>query len=272
LVAGTREVAVPADRRRMAALTHAAAAELTAFGARIQALFGAPMDIEWAIAGGQSFILQARPITALPEPPVVLDWALPRPAGRYARSSVIELLPDPLSPLFRTLALPAWSRGMNRLMHTFPFGDILPDPSLVSINDYAYYDYGMTAGQSLRMLWGFLAGGRSLARLLGTAATRWSEDARPHYAALATEWAHAGRRARRRRSGRRVLPDDPERHPAGGLHERGRIHRDVCALRAAQRRPAGVDLHAGFRERTHPRRAVTLGSRAVGPHPARPGR
>ncbi|MCX2949251.1 PEP/pyruvate-binding domain-containing protein [Lentzea sp. NEAU-D7] len=40
-------------------------ASLVALGARIEALYGTPMDIEWALAGGGFQILQARPITSL---------------------------------------------------------------------------------------------------------------------------------------------------------------------------------------------------------------
>lgn len=40
-------------------------ASLLALGTRIEALFGMPMDVEWALAGGEFQILQARPITSL---------------------------------------------------------------------------------------------------------------------------------------------------------------------------------------------------------------
>lgn len=36
------------------------------FGLAIEQVFGVPQDVEWAIAGGQLWILQSRPITALP--------------------------------------------------------------------------------------------------------------------------------------------------------------------------------------------------------------
>ncbi len=38
---------------------------LAALGARIEALYGTPMDVEWALAGDRFWILQARPITSL---------------------------------------------------------------------------------------------------------------------------------------------------------------------------------------------------------------
>lgn len=43
--------------------------DLAKLGERIAAHFGSPQDIEWAWANGELFILQSRPITALPAPP-----------------------------------------------------------------------------------------------------------------------------------------------------------------------------------------------------------
>ena len=45
----------------------AQAAELARIGVQIEELYGQPMDIEWALHDGHIFIVQARPITALPE-------------------------------------------------------------------------------------------------------------------------------------------------------------------------------------------------------------
>ena len=47
-------------------------AELVAVAARIEAHFGRPQDIEWAYAAGTLWIVQARPMTALPPPPLRL--------------------------------------------------------------------------------------------------------------------------------------------------------------------------------------------------------
>src|SRR5205085_10313507 len=99
-------------------------AELVRLGLRIEELYGQPMDIEWALRGGQVFVVQARPITALPEPPpaapalVAEQWPLPNPSAKYYRASVVELLPDPVSPLFATLALPAWNAALRELMQS----------------------------------------------------------------------------------------------------------------------------------------------------------
>jgi len=79
------------------ALPDQALRELAHLGAGIQRLFGRPQDVEWAWAGGELFILQARPITALPEP-------APRPSRpvRMMASLVAELLPTRPYPLETT--------------------------------------------------------------------------------------------------------------------------------------------------------------------------
>ncbi len=184
---GTRDVPVPAEKRKAAALKSAQAAELARKGARIERLFGLPMDIEWALAEGRLFILQARPITALPEPPASLDWTLPNPRGRYARSSVIELLPDPLSPLFATLAVPAWNVAHQELAATLGLGRMMPEQFLVTINDYAYYD---TSGfEAWQMIWALPRVAWRGFRWMGRAQTRWADVARPQYAAVVSAWA-----------------------------------------------------------------------------------
>ena len=108
---------MPVDRRTQAVLSPAQAAELARIGVQIEDFYGQPMDIEWALHDGHVSVVQARPITALPEPATgsqvtrAAEWKLPNPKGLYYRTSVIELLPDPLSPLFATLGLPAWARA-----------------------------------------------------------------------------------------------------------------------------------------------------------------
>jgi pyruvate,water dikinase len=72
---------VPEDQQTLPTLDDATAATLADLGHRIAALFGRPQDIEWAIADGKVWILQARPITAVlpplpPEAPAAGDASL----------------------------------------------------------------------------------------------------------------------------------------------------------------------------------------------------
>ncbi len=65
---GTIERATPENLRRAPVLSDARAAELARLGAQIEQLYATPMDIEWTLAEDRFAIVQARPITALPEP------------------------------------------------------------------------------------------------------------------------------------------------------------------------------------------------------------
>ena len=75
---GTEEQPVPEALRRAPVLDDRTAAELMRLGVQIEELYGMPMDIEWALADGALSIVQARPITALP------DAQPARTAGRVA--------------------------------------------------------------------------------------------------------------------------------------------------------------------------------------------
>jgi pyruvate,water dikinase len=54
-------------------LTDDRLAELAGHARTIAAHFGRPQDIEWSVSGGRAYIVQARPMTALPPPSVPLN-------------------------------------------------------------------------------------------------------------------------------------------------------------------------------------------------------
>jgi pyruvate,water dikinase len=64
---GVSHVPVPAELRAIPCLPDDWLRRIGEFGLTIEQAFGAPQDIEWAIAGGQVWILQSRPVTALPD-------------------------------------------------------------------------------------------------------------------------------------------------------------------------------------------------------------
>ena len=65
---GTEEAPVPEAQRHARCLSPAEAAAIALEGVRLARAFGAPQDIEWTLDGDTLYLLQARPITALPEP------------------------------------------------------------------------------------------------------------------------------------------------------------------------------------------------------------
>ena len=190
---GTREEPVPAVKRKQAVLSPAQAAELARIGARIETLYGRPMDIEWAMHADRIFIVQARPITALPEPaagphiPAADTWKLPRPEGHYMRTSVMELLPDPLSPLFATLGLPAWASAMGTLADDLGMTGVFSNNTLTTINGYGYYDFGFTPAQYAQFILRMPRIVGATTRLLRNPRTRWQE-ARASYAEIVSRW------------------------------------------------------------------------------------
>jgi len=189
---GTAEQKVAEARRRAPVLDDAAAAELVGYGTRIAERFGAPQDIEWARAGGRFLLLQSRPITALPEPAadVPTEWPVPYPQGLYFRASIVEQMPDPLSPLFADLIDGSVSRSISALMN-----DALGDHSLregdvrfPTINGYAYYYYRtwpmlrMTARTVPAM--GALFSGKAHMGVVG-----WRDYSHPRYERIIKDWS-----------------------------------------------------------------------------------
>jgi rifampicin phosphotransferase len=188
---GTREEPVPAARRHQPVLDDRAAATLAGYGTQLEAHFGVPQDVEWARAAGEFFIVQSRPVTALPEPTADTpdDWAVPYPKGLYFRASIVEQLPDPLSPLFADLIDGSVTRSLKALLEQAFGRNILRenDLGLPTINGYAYYYY-RTSGM-WRIMGKTLGAVRALIR--GEAhmgITGWREYSHPRYERVLADW------------------------------------------------------------------------------------
>jgi pyruvate,water dikinase len=70
---GAVRAAVPDERRRAACLDRGALDALVETAKRVEGYFGAPQDIEWAIARGGElpsslYVLQSRPVTTVRKP------------------------------------------------------------------------------------------------------------------------------------------------------------------------------------------------------------
>jgi len=61
----TVEEAVPDDRRETRVLSGAELDDLVAVGERVESHYGEPQDVEWAMRGGELYMLQSRPITTI---------------------------------------------------------------------------------------------------------------------------------------------------------------------------------------------------------------
>ena len=192
---GTAEREVPADRRREPVLDDAAAVGLARLGARVQDCFGAPQDIEWVRRDGAFLLVQSRAITVLPPPEAdpPTDWSVPDPTAFYARASIVEQLPDPLTPLFADLVRTSVSRSLQALFRELVGDDVVreEDVDLPTINGYAYYRYSR-AGMARLMLHSGGAFRMLLTRGQGGTEHRWRTSAHPRY--VATVRGAAGQR------------------------------------------------------------------------------
>ncbi|ADU10187.1 pyruvate phosphate dikinase PEP/pyruvate-binding protein [Micromonospora sp. L5] len=106
---GTRETPVDPARQAQPALTDAQAVRLAALGRRIEARFGCPQDIEWALTGDDIHILQSRPITTLFPVPAAAD-------GRfhvYLSVGHQQMMTDAMKPL----GLSMWRQTAMAPMH-----------------------------------------------------------------------------------------------------------------------------------------------------------
>src|SRR4051812_40835953 len=109
-------------------LSDEAVVELARLGRAVAAHFGRPQDIEWARAAGQVWLVQARPMTALPPPPLRL--------GRFRRRLGRQLLdyftdrPYPLD--VSAWILPGIGRLVTRMLVEIPglrveMSEVLPE-------------------------------------------------------------------------------------------------------------------------------------------------
>lgn len=184
---GTEERPVPEKIRRKPTLTDRQAAELVKLGSKVERMYGSPMDIEWAIRGGKIHLLQARPVTALPhqEGPSQA-WELPDPKGQYMRGSIVELLPNPLSPLFTTMGIRFFIEG-NRTMAKDLFGSesVIPENYLLGIGGFAYMKVSYTPAEWWAMLRYMVP---SMPRMMREGVPYWRNVGLPRYQEAIARW------------------------------------------------------------------------------------
>lgn len=167
---------------------------LAALGRRVARHFDGPQDIEWAIAGGRIQLLQARPVTAVAESrgEIPRQWHVPRTDALYFRASIIEQLPDPLTPLFADMAPPAVVGGLTGLLRSIMptvRADWQPEGiDFVTINGYAYYEYSIRAFWELTKLtpkvFPYLMGDER-----NHLVDRWRDEDLPRYRAVVGRWS-----------------------------------------------------------------------------------
>jgi pyruvate,water dikinase len=104
------ETLAPEEQERQA-LPDDRILELAGLGLRIEEHYGREQDIEWCLAGGKFFIVQARPITSLYPAPRATDGRL----HFYASFGHVQMMTEAMKPL-----------GISTLRTFVPLGDRSP--------------------------------------------------------------------------------------------------------------------------------------------------
>jgi pyruvate,water dikinase len=161
---GVSEQPVPDPLKKKEVLTKRQALELARYGVQIESLYEMPMDIEWTLANRKFAIVQARPITSLPP-----EWKRVDPRVTYARGSFAEFVPDAVSPLFATLAIPIARDRTIKMMNDIMQKDLPDSYHFDVINGYVYVGIPMTWDVMIP----FMGATMKMSKMLKTAGERW---------------------------------------------------------------------------------------------------
>jgi len=195
---GTITETVPQESRWKRALTDASGRELAVLAGRVEKEFGVPQDLEWAIADGRCWLLQARPMTGLPLAPLEdVRWEPPVPGTRWVRRQVAENMPEPLSPLFEELYLKhGMELAMDQALVMAGEADLIVDTGLpwyATVNGYAYLCATTPVNWAglVRSL-PALVTARPVRRIFRRAIPYWRDEILPAYLRTVAEWKSIG--------------------------------------------------------------------------------
>lgn len=106
---GTEETMLGAQDIEMPCLSESQLTDLAALTRNVESAYGFPQDLEFAYAGPQLYLLQARPITAI--------------GPRWTRDESAERFPNPVTPLAWDLAEGGFHQSLN---HSFELMGLPP--------------------------------------------------------------------------------------------------------------------------------------------------
>jgi pyruvate,water dikinase len=157
---------------------------------RIAAARGTPQDIEWAIdADGTLWILQARPMTALPPD---VSWDAPS-RGAYTRMIRFgEWIGEPVTPLFESWLLTTMEDRLHDRLEEW-IGQHAPRPYHVVVNGWYFYSINFLSPAALvrslpNILWHLVRSPRRMGLIppllrhsFPVYEREWREDLLPRY-------------------------------------------------------------------------------------------
>ena len=188
-----RKDVATAGRQAEHAIDGRQAAAIASEARRIAAARGVPLDIEWAIdAAGALWILQARPMTALPPE---VSWEPPAPGAFTRQLRFGEWISEPVTPLFESWLLSAMEERLHAQLRTW-IGQHAPRPHHVIVNGWYFYSINWISPGSMArnlpsIMWRLI---RTPRRVLGVVPQlvrhsyplyerEWRDDLLPRYRA-----------------------------------------------------------------------------------------
>ena len=186
------DVATP-RRQPEHAIDRRQASQVAKEARRIAVARGTPQDIEWAIdADGTIWILQARPMTALPPD---VSWDAPAP-GAYSRMFRFgEWISEPVTQLFESWLLTTMEVRLHENLLRWT-GQRAPLPHHVVVNGWYFYSINWIAPASMarslpNILWHLVRSPRRVAGVLPPTVRHsfplfereWRDDLQPRYRA-----------------------------------------------------------------------------------------
>jgi pyruvate,water dikinase len=133
------EQVVEPQRAKAACLSTDTARRLGELALKAEATFGAPQDIEWATAGGNIFILQSRPITALPSRRSFEDRQI------WSNLNAGEVVPDVVTPMTWSFIGPLVEEIFQGLLEPFGFS-LRGHPVVGLVAGRAYFNLNTFVG------------------------------------------------------------------------------------------------------------------------------
>lgn len=147
---GTEDREVEESKRHAQVLDAAQVAELTKLGAAVEKSYGVPQDIEWCLANGKFYVVQARPITTLP--PDAVKWESPVDGAKWLKDiQAAEWATEPLSPLGATTTFATMIAARQR---EFP---MQKSPWYALMNGWLYIRADLRMSRMMVFLMGWVA-------------------------------------------------------------------------------------------------------------------
>lgn len=180
--------------------------ELAQLGSGVEVAFGAPQDIEWAFAAGRCWLVQARPLTALPDAPVATSTRRSgtRQAPPYQMAA--DHLPYPPYPMDVSLILRPALQAILTALRAAGMRTPDLDALLVDTGDTVVRLVPPRIRPTIRAAWRLPLTLPTIIRLLRTRHEQWQE----RYAATIEPLA------------RRIDTEDLAALPDGELMDRAR--------------------------------------------------